>query len=614
MQSFNSLQRLYFYLEENALDLKDLQIANFFKDLKDLKFAENNIEEAERAKLEQSFFDFNWIHGKDALFSDEDNQLCKVYDLLNPDYDYLEQRLNYTKNPVLKAHYSKILWFSPNNEFKYGCKLVASNLELFNIYKDKLIESKDDNYSLKSFNSLKNAYIISYQLNYKKDSIKSEILSTIKEHNFFDDSTLGIFLIKWIWKERKKFKKEDFKGIDAVCWRLSEKLADEGDLHFSIDILEHGAKIEHKLQTKNFEWREEIASSYEKLVEKYEKDNNGLMALKYCPIAIDKYNAINNIKKVNELEKKYIAINRGIEYPKFTIEIDMSAVMKIIEEIVDNVLKYESNEIILFLMTNKDLFPKYSDLIVITEENAKETPILSKCSKIIIDQNGHPTKYIETNGENKRFNPYFKYKEHLEVYYNQLITKIFLKAILDKKFSAGILINYLKNNSWIGKDHDTQHGSKIKYNWLEYITPAISDYFRQIELYIANPDDANFILCIDSLVLKIEGIVRDLCEYNEVITSRSDRNKLTRKEKDINELLHENKLEQVLGKDDLLFLRMLLIEKTGYNLRNNIAHSLVKSNDYTIYNANLLLLAILRLSKFDLKDESKLEDSSKKMK
>ena len=604
MQSFNSLQGLCFYLEENALNLKDIKIANLFKELKDLKFTENNIEEAEKAKLEQSFFDFNWIYGKDALFSDKDGQLSKVYDLVKMDYDYLEQRLNYTRNPVLKLHYSKILWFSPKSEFKYGNNLITSNLELFNIYKDKMIENKDDKYSLKTFNSLKNAFSISYQLNYKKDVIKSEVISTIKEHNFFDDSTLGIFIVKWIWEERKKFKKEDFECIDAFCWRLSKKLADEGDLHFSIDILEHGAKIEQKLQTKNFKWREEIALSYEKLVEKYEKDNNGLMALKYCPLAIDKYKDINNIKKVNELEKKYIAINNGIEYSKFSIKINMSEFMKIIEEIADNVLKYEPNEIILFLMTSNDLFPKYSDLIIITEKNAKETPILSECSKIIIDQNGHPAKYIETNGENKRFNPYFKYKEHLEVYYKHLITEIFIKAVLNKKFSAKILINHLKNNSWIGKDQDTRQGSKIEYNWLEFITPAISNYFHQIEIYVTNPDDANFILCIDSLVLKIEGMIRDLCESNKIITSKSDRNnKLTRKEKDINELLHENKLEEVLGKDDILFLRILLIEKAGYNLRNNIAHSLIKSNDYTIYNANLLLLAILRLSKFDLKDK-----------
>jgi hypothetical protein len=606
MQSFDSLQELHFYLEKNALNLKDLQIADLFKELKDLKFTENKIEEAKKARLEQMLFDFNVMYGKNALFSNEDNEIINIFNLIeHNEYNYLEHRLNYTENPLLQSHYAKILWFSPKSEFKYGVKLVFSNLELFNLYKKNLIENKDDNYSLKTFNSLKNAYSISYKLNSReKDFIKSEILAAIKEHDFFDDSTLGIFLINWIWEDRKKFTKEDFNGIDIVCWQLAEKLANKGDLHSSIEILEHGAKIEQKLQTKNFEWVKEIASAYEKLVEEYEKDNNLLMALKYCPLAIDKYNNINDIRKVNELETKYIAINRSAEYAKFSVEIDNDKFIKIIEKNVDNVLKYTPNEIILFLMTSKSLFPKYSDLNIITEENFKEAPILSECSKMIIDQNGHPTKYIKTIKENKSFNLDLNYKEHLEIYYNHLVSDIFINAILKKKFSAEILINYLKNNSWIGKDQDIPHGSKIKYNWLSNISPSISDYFRQIEIYIVNPNSANFILCIDSLVLKIEGIIRDLCEFNEIITSKSDRNnKLTRKEKDINELLREDKLEDILGKDDLLFLKMLLIEKSGYNLRNNIAHALIKSNNYTIYNASLILLAVLRLSRFDMKDK-----------
>lgn len=600
MQSFDGLQKLYSYLEKDVLNLKDIQIANLFKDLKDLKFAENKVEEAKKARLEQMLFDFNIMYGKDALFSNN-GEIINIFDLIEPDeYNYLEQRLMNTKNPLLQFHYAKILWFSPKKCFNYGVKLVDSNFELFKIYKEKMIENKDDKYSLKIFNALKNAYSVSYQLNYKKDLIKSEVLSIIKEDNFFEDSTLGIFLITWVWEERrKKFGKEDFKGIDSVCWKLSKKLAGEGDLHFAIDILEHGTKIEQKLNTNNFEWRKEIACCYEQLVEKYEKDNNELMALKYCPVAIDKYRAIEDIEKVNELEKKYIAINGRMQYPKLSVEIDMSEFIKIIEENVENILKYEPNELILFLMTSNSLVPKYSYLKIITEKKAKESPILSECSKIIIDQSGHPAKYTETNEEIKSLNLDINYKELLELYYKPLITEIFINAILEKKFSAELLINYLKNNSWIGKDQDIRQGSEVKYNWLASITPAISDYFRQVKIYMINPDDVNFTLAIESLVLKIEGIVRDLCKINEIITSKSDRNnKLTRKEKDINELLREDKLEEVLGKDDLLFLRMLLIEKSGYNLRNIIAHSLIKSNDYTIYDANLLLLAILRLARF----------------
>lgn len=138
MQSFDNLQELYSFLEENALSLTDHQIADIFKDIKDLKFEENIIEDTKKARLEQMLFDHNWIYGRDALFSDKDGESYDIYDFIEPnEYNYLIQRLNYTNNPFLQNHYAKILWFSPKSEFKYGFKLVDSNLGLFNYMKKR---------------------------------------------------------------------------------------------------------------------------------------------------------------------------------------------------------------------------------------------------------------------------------------------------------------------------------------------------------------------------------------------------------------------------------------------------------------------------------------------
>lgn len=325
------------------------------------------------------------------------------------------------------------------------------------------------------------------------------------------------------------------------------------------------------------------------------------MALKYFPLAIDKYRSINDTQKVNELEKKYMALNKRIEFKEISIKIDLGVIMEKIKDEVDNALKYESDDFISFLITSNKLFPKYSDLKTVTKKNTEETPILSECSKIIIDQSGHPTRYFQTKEENESHNLIFEYMKQFELYYKRLITEIFLNSISKKKFSAEIIINYLNNNSWIGKDLKIHlDDKKISYNWLLSIAPAILYYFSQIEICMVNPDQANFILCIDSLVIKIEGIIRDLCRYNGIITSKSDKNdKRIKKEKDINELLHENKLKELLGEDDILFLKILLVERSGYNLRNKIAHSLIESNDYNIHNIHLLLLAILRISRFE---------------
>ena len=70
------------------------------------------------------------------------------------------------------------------------------------------------------------------------------------------------------------------------------------------------------------------------------------------------------------------------------------------------------------------------------------------------------------------------------------------------------------------------------------------------------------------------------------------------KEKDINALLREKELMNILSKDDLMLLQFLLIDKAGWNLRNRIAHSLIrKVEGYGLEHIILLLISILRLSK-----------------
>jgi hypothetical protein len=102
--------------------------------------------------------------------------------------------------------------------------------------------------------------------------------------------------------------------------------------------------------------------------------------------------------------------------------------------------------------------------------------------------------------------------------------------------------------------------------------------------------------------LKLEGLLRDLCEFKNIktfnfINDKSDR-KIAR-EKDINMLLHEGGIKKLINEDDLLFLKYLLVEKGGKNLRHKIAHSLIKYDEYNFNTMNLLILALLKLGKYD---------------
>jgi hypothetical protein len=71
------------------------------------------------------------------------------------------------------------------------------------------------------------------------------------------------------------------------------------------------------------------------------------------------------------------------------------------------------------------------------------------------------------------------------------------------------------------------------------------------------------------------------------------------REKDIHALLYEDKVADLFDKNDLLFFKFLLIEKAGFNLRHKVAHSLMMFQEYGVNQMCLLLLALLRLGKYD---------------
>ena len=119
----------------------------------------------------------------------------------------------------------------------------------------------------------------------------------------------------------------------------------------------------------------------------------------------------------------------------------------------------------------------------------------------------------------------------------------------------------------------------------------------------ANPNySPNLVLSIDSLTLKIEGLIRDICQFSGVTTFYMTKDKKGRsiaREKDIHALLYEEPIKELFDEDDLLFLKFLLVEKAGYNLRHKVAHSLMLFQEYSINHMHLLILALLRLGKYD---------------
>lgn len=616
--SNEKLNELYIDIDANADNYEHLEeIAKLFQELRDLKLNENENDEAKIAQWELDFFNFTIMKGE--LYSlcsmvNKDGATLEYPSLDNfneETYEYLIERLNNSNNPLIKAQYSTILWKSPKRHGKYAKIAVDSFLELIKIYEEKDKEEIQKSWGYKAFQSAENAYRIGLSSKYKINDVKLEIIRLIKSFNPKSRSSfvLKLRLIELMLEEKKNFNKDDFSGLENVCLEVYNDLIEKGEFHDSIMILELGEKIDKKRGTNTYNWRKSIAEMYESLMEKASSADN-FLALDFCLDALENYKKINDTIKIEELKKKYSEINENTKLKKVTFQLkDYQKHLNEIKNYAEEISELDSIEIIGFLMYgNKVLLPSFKNLDELTDKIIQDFPILAMCSKVNLDPRGHPAEHFVTEDDKKYHEIIRNYRYFLEMVTEKFLFFLFIAAIQKGKLSGQIIIDFLKKESWIGREWIKKvNGRDIKYNWITLVAPSIYAYFNQMAIYLLNPNVniSNFILCIDSLVLKLEGIIRDFCTLNGITTYTTFKeNKQIVRERPLNKLLNDEKLEKILGKDDLLFLKFLLIEQGGYNLRNEIAHSLISMGNYNINNIHLLLLAFFRLAKYQVKNDS----------
>lgn len=612
MQSFTDFESLYKHLEDHALDYKyPHQIGNLFQWLRDVKNQEKKPQEVEKAQWEIDFFNFPIEQGTIKIIRiNEKGEISEYRNLSELDetqIQYLTARLDSTANPLLKARYAHILWCSPKKHTKHAMQAVDAYLELMKIYEGKDKALPKEHFGLDVLRTIQNTYFIGRQVNHKLDVIRAELIRLVKEFNFESTSyfVMRASIIDMMLKDKKHFLKDHFRDFEDICCNVSEKLAKEGNLHGSIDMLELGKRIDRKTEQSTHEWEKKIARSYEGLMQEAEKNGN-LASLTFCQEAIERYKALKNEEKCNELENKYSDLKKGMKLQAIVGEIDLTEQAQRSKDLARRIAQRSPEEIIKILIMDKRLLPKYKDMEKKAEENFKNFVFPNVASTEIIDQSGHTAQHFSDDNEKKHYWILYEYNLHIKLSRILLINEIFLEALRKEKLSSEIVADFLQKHSWYGKSFEKKmpDGETIAFNWLGFLAPAIHEYFYQMRIFLLNPatNHPNFILTIDSLILKLEGLVRDLCEFSGITTfytTKDNKGRNLVKEKDINALLYDEDIKKLLDEDELLFLRYLLIEKAGLNLRNKIAHSLVNIHDYNFESMGLLMLALLRLARYD---------------
>jgi hypothetical protein len=577
--------------------------------LRDKMLSEGNNETSKKAQIELEAFSFSFRNGTIEtfyIFKDKEGnniEFPKLSEYSDDYLDYLISRMEGSKNPFLKSRYAHILWCSKRKHGRFAQIALESYNSLLRLYQDEYMISGD--YESELVDVIRNIYSIS--TNIKQLDILSLIkisihkLIPIFSENRRKHFNLWVPLIEMILNEKKAFQKNELVGTDTLCFIMGDHQRNIGNLNHAILLFSLGKRVEMRMGTETYRWFEHIAKCYEELMNQ-SRDN--LIAIMHCQNAISNYEKSNNIMKVDRLEKKYFELKStiGLKCSKFNF--DISDILNFCSNLTRELLTKDANYIIYYLMNFPDLLPRYQNMDKMANDQLKQFVFISLFPESIIDNRGHIAEYVATNEEKKYHQILFNYKLAIDMSTLPLLNSILMASVCENKLTLDGFLYYLKENTWYGETiTKTLPGNRVYiYSWINLLIPSLKEYFLQMSYYSLSGNSPNFMLCIDSLSLKLEGLLRDLCEFNNIKTYYFINDKFNRKiarEKDINMLLHEDCIKEFINEDDLLFLKYLLVEKAGMNLRNKIAHALVQYNEYNINTMNLLILALLKLGKYN---------------
>lgn len=581
---FKSLKDYYDYIKnDNGFDQK----FGISSNLTSLRDSIEDSDEKKKCTFEIYFSDFNFKRGNYVpLFSN--NESSYPSKSLFEDFEYIKNRasLNDSISPKYLAKYNHLLWDSSHKHIDYAKKAIDNYFKFIT----SVLLPKDDNLSNRGFSEMfENLFVLAQTINYKReDSIKFLIgkLDT-EDINGFQK----YLLMNFITKNGKKLEKEHTNKFFAYS---KEVIDNELYPDLNKEYLQLLIDISIKLGKSQRDFHNKLGDCH---IADSSKHKESFVVHDFYLKALKEYQKSGNKKKIEEVTVLIEKAKDNLNFKSIKTEHSSPELQKwydALNEMTTNLVeKGESKDIYEYLMCSDQIFPKAKVL-----DEKINSVMMDLVSTMSFDINRN------VSGNKGGINSYYI---HIQNFTLRHLWLVFSKGLKNGKISFDSLKDFLKNNTWYGVEFSIKNpAGKIEtYNWLQLLTPALDSYFKQSEIDIKTNTNSSsgYILSIDSLVLKFEGILREFSRYNGAQTIDIKENE-TQERISFEKLLENEKFKELVPEDDIALFRFLFTSE-GMNLRNNIAHCFFKSKDYSAAIMWLLICAFFKLGNYKLKTITK---------
>ncbi len=531
------------------------------------------------------------------------------------DFEYFEKRYNDCKNLYAKTEYGLMVYFgektatSRHNDFKR--QLCNELFQLSKEYHDKANKGGEKNhYVLYFFHTLRLAFGVAEKSNLEPEltNLIQYIFETHQNWDITKDGTLRILL--------------DLSGLLSDYFGLSNKLVDfqkvvyknlEGAKELektyvwgAMYAIDRNIAIEQKRNIPVTDLLKYKASLYEKLATDAENKSN-LACVSFAENALRIYQQIKLPDDISRLEKYYSELRGKFRLSEIRQELPKEHVDNMNERILKAVADNNERGIIHHFITS----PWYDTIQNIKDrsiELSKQTVLLSMLPTSIMDKFGNTVDVFYTDEEKEKFNFWNSYTFNFQIG-TQTMHRFFIEAYKAKKLSYASVISYLEGTWFNEVIVRNYHGQAVDVKPIDTLKPGLRRLFEELDSFFAdNTYQCEFVTIIDSLTLKVEGLLRYFCEKIGIATFKT-RQKGSDKlvmEKLLDDLLadiaHEPPLKPEqktnFDEEDRILIKYVLAEKAGLNLRNAVAHSLMDVFEYSFEHVVVLFCIIIKLSKY----------------
>ncbi len=611
----NPLEQFHEELDDSSWDVLQEDVIN--KRLQEINqtFSEaGNNENFRKAETERQAFLFSKSPEKRLSYKIAGTQTMedgtevpfewpRISDFLPADFDHLCKRFTSTQNTYAKTEYGLVLYYAGyKKDNAFIGELLQALFSLLQTYvgKAKLNDDKE-HYILYAHGVWANLFHIA---NRRKEVAEiGALYKTVIQYTFdvhqnwevLHEASMRTVI------DLTDFAIQYFKDFSEVVsvekfleknWVVARSLT-ETYVWGAIYVADISIRLCRKLKSDARDWLYFKAAQYEKLSEERKDD---MAAVSFLEEAMSIYRTLKDADNLDRLQQRYQKLRTEYRLGEVVQEMPQDEAVRL-TELIKSEVKAKSEEEILRVFILTPMLSSLADIKKRSEESFKESFLSNILPTSIQDKFGNTVAQYFTNEERSRFSLLSAYDFHLQ-YATQTLVHLFMEAFRANKASATGIMDLL-GQTWLGEEGVRKvNGHPVRFSYVKAIEPGLLSFFEELNKWRKDESHIpNLVAATDSLILKAEYLLREVCRFLGIATFRPNpKQPGIIMEKTLDDLL--NSLEGKLTEDDLFFIRFALTEKAGHNLRNRIAHGLMDAVEYSLEYILLAIIIILKLGNY----------------